>query len=63
MNRNQLYAEAKRKAQELGYDLAPIRSLYRTSTSQVWKKQINKYNRNIKNRQNNYNRALRITRL
>ena len=62
MNRNQLYAEAKRKAQELGYDLAPIRSLYRTSTSQVWKKQINKYNRNIKNRQNNYNRALRISR-
>jgi hypothetical protein len=62
MNRNQLYAEVKRQAQELGYDLAPIRSLYRTSTAQLWRNRINSYAKNMRNRNNNYNRALRVSR-
>lgn len=62
MNRNQLYQTAKNLATELGYDLTPLRQQWRRSTREYWENEVNAYQRNIRNRTNNYNRALRVSR-
>ena len=61
MSRLELYREAKLQAQELGIRL-PKRWNERGSTTDYWRRQVQKNNRNIRNRRNNYNRALRVAR-
>lgn len=62
MNRNELYRQAKNLATDLGYDLQPLRQAYRRSTTDYWQTEVRNYQRNIRNRNNTYNRALRISR-
>ena len=62
MSRSELYREAKVQAQELGYDVETLRARWRGSTTAYWRTQVQGYMRNIRNRTNNYNRALRVAR-
>ena len=62
MSRSELYREAKVQAQELGHDVGTLRARWRGSTTDYWRIQVQGYRRNIRNRTNNYNRALRVAR-
>ena len=62
MSRNELYRTAKNLATDLGYNLQPLSQAYRRSTTAYWQTEIRNYQRNIRNRNNTYNRALRISR-
>lgn len=62
MNRNQLYARAKNLATELGENLQQVRALWRNSTANFWRNRNRQYEREIRYRDRNYNRALRVSR-
>jgi len=62
MNKSTAYRNAKTLATELGFPLATERALWRGSTTQFWRNRLNTYQRNIRNRNNNYDRALRVSR-
>jgi len=62
MSRSELYQQAKIQAQELGIPLADLKSRWRGSSTEDWREQNKVYSRDIKNRKNNYNRALRVAR-
>lgn len=62
MSRNELYRTAQNLATDLGYNLQPLRQAYRRSTTAYWQTEVRNYQRNIRNRNNTYNRALRISR-
>lgn len=62
MSRSENYREAKRLASNLGIPLQRLRGEWRSSTNQFWRTRINNYQREIRYRNANYNRALRISR-
>lgn len=62
MNRNELYREAKTLATELGIPLQGLRAVWRNSNTQFWRTRVRNYQREIRYRNTNYNRALRISR-
>ena len=62
MNRNQLYRQTLKFATDLGFDLAPLRSSYRYTNTDFLRTKIKVYKRNLDNRNNNYTRALKISR-
>jgi hypothetical protein len=62
MSKLQSYRAVKNLATELGLNLAPIRAQWRNSTSQYWRNRLSNLQREVRNRNNNYNRALRISR-
>ena len=62
MSRSELYQTALNLANDLGYDTEPLRRNWRRSTSEYWRNEISGYRRNIRNRDNNFNRALRLSR-
>ena len=48
--KQQLYRTAKNLATQLGYDLSPIRSAWRGSTTEYWKNEVINYRRQIQKR-------------
>ena len=62
MNLNQLYRQTLKFATDLGFDLAPLQSSYRSTNTDFWRTKIKVYKRNLDNRNNNYTRALKISR-
>ena len=62
MSRSELYRTALNLANDLGVDDGPLRGQWRRSTSEYWRNIITDYRRNIRNRDNNFNRALRLSR-
>lgn len=62
MSRSELYQTALNLANDLGIDTEPLRRNWRRSTSEYWRQTVSGYRRNIRNRDNNFNRALRLSR-
>lgn len=62
MSRHQLYRQAKLLAQELGIDEAILRGQWRRSNTEYWRTRVKQYKRNIRNRNKNFNRALKLSR-
>jgi len=56
------YESVLNKSRELGLDLEPIISRRDTSTTQRWNNEIKKLDKQIKNRNNNYNVAIQLAR-
>lgn len=61
MSRQELYNETKRLTLEIGENQANLRARWRTSNKEYWNEQIIRLRRNIRNRLNNYNRAIQIS--
>ena len=62
MNRSQLFRQTLQYATDLGYDLAPLKSSYRSGDTEICRTKIKVYKRNLDNRDNNYTRALKLSR-
>lgn len=61
MSRQELYNEAKRLSLEIGENQNNLRARWRTSNKEYWNEQVIRLRRNIRNRLNNYNRAIQIS--
>ena len=62
MKRHELYNQAKNFASELGENIQQLRALWRTSTSEFWKNQIKKFEKQIHSRDRIYNKTLKLAR-
>lgn len=62
MSRANYYAQVKQSAQDLNYDIKKITSKYRNSTRQFWINKLTQLNRQITDRDNKYNEALKLSR-
>lgn len=62
MNRQDAYRQTLNISEELGINLIPIRRQYRTQNTEFWRNEIIRLTREVRNRDNNYNQALRLSR-
>lgn len=61
MSRVELYNEAKRLTLEIGENQVAVRRRWRTGDRNYWATEVVRLQRNVRNRLNNYNRAIQIS--
>ena len=55
------YNQAKALSSELGFDVSALKSRWRNSNKAFWEAKVKLYKKDIKNRRNNYNRTLQVS--
>lgn len=62
MNRQTAYRTTLNLSTELGINLAPVRQQWRNRNTEYWRDEVIRLTREVRNRDNNYNQALRLSR-